>query len=306
MTSEKSYSAEEVADKDISDVSLVEQPAQKLKSAPDPLVGKTVANRFEVHSLIGSGGMSSVYLAKHLLLDKMVAIKFIHPDRSADDKALMRFQQEAKASTALNHTNIVKVYEFGVDEESRPYLVMELVEGTSLAALIKAGSMEPERALDLMLQACYALHHAHEQGVVHRDIKPENMIVCTDADGRDQIRIVDFGIAKILSVEEKQQLTQTGEVFGSPLYMSPEQCRGKSLDVRSDVYSLGCTFYEMLTGAPPFRGANPVDTIFQHLKGKPPRFKKRNALLNRLEKIVMRGLEKDPASRYASMRAMAG
>lgn len=195
--------------------------------ANDPLIGSLIAERLEILSLIGAGGMSTVYRAKHLLLDRIVAVKVMQVGK-VDDHAVRRFQQEAKAATALNHPNIATVREFGMAESGDPYLVMDYIEGTSLSDLIKQdGALSVERTKAIMTQVCAGLQHAHSLGIVHRDLKPANVMLLKDATGSETAKIVDFGIAKILQSDGKSELTKAGEIFGTPLYMSPEQGLGK-------------------------------------------------------------------------------
>jgi len=265
----------------------------------DPLIGQTVGGHYEIMSRLGAGGMSVVYLARHVLLHTLVALKIISPDRVLDQKSMKRFEVEARAAIRMNHHNIGKTTEFGLDDFGRPYIVMEYIEGTSLQQMLSTwGSISPRQAVSVMLQACDALDHAHREGVVHRDIKPANIIV----NKKNEVKIVDFGIAKLRSaeIEQSQSLTATGEIFGSPLYMSPEQCAGAEMDERSDIYSLGCVLYEALNGDPPFRGATALQTLSLHIKTPPPRFY-RDGIPPHLEAATLKALEKDPGKRFQTM-----
>ena len=265
--------------------------------ADDPLIGTIMADRLEITGLLGRGGMSSVYKAKHLLLDREVAVKVI---QKTDSTAALRFKQEAKAATSLSHPNIAGVREFGVNAQGQPYLVMDYVEGKTLSDLIKEnGTLSTERTADLMSQICSGLAHAHKQNIIHRDLKPANVIITTGSDGRDVLKIVDFGIAKIIEDEAQASLTQTGEIFGTPHYMSPEQGQGAPVDARSDVYSLGCMMYECLTGKPPYAGANAIEIILKHTSADIPSLRSLN-VVSRLEPVVHCCLSKDPAHRYQS------
>jgi serine/threonine protein kinase len=290
----ESVSTEKLAADPLSDLAT--------ESAALALVGSTFAGRFEILSVLGSGGMSTVYKAKHLLLDRFVAVKVIlagqlHP------KAVRRFQQEAKTATALNHPNIATVREFGQDPSGCLYLVMDFVEGITLSDAIKeTGSLSPERVEKIISQVCDGLKHAHDNGVIHRDLKPANIILSNGPDGETP-KIVDFGIAKLVSEENQSNLTQTGEMFGTPNYMSPEQCLGKPVDKRSDIYSMGCVTYECVTGAPPFASESVLATLASHVSESPDfsSFKWQNNLRNAVE----RSLEKAPEDRWQSIDEFA-
>lgn len=268
-------------------------------SEHDVFLGRTIGEHYQILNRLGSGGMSVVYKARHTLLHRNMAVKFLLPDSDFDSKTLSRFQQEAKAAFSLNHPNIARVNELGVDSGSHPYIVMDFVEGPTFGDLIeKNGKLPVDRTLRLLSQACDGLQHAHSKDVVHRDIKPGNLIVTTE--GKEEtIKIVDFGIAKIMhEAEGTQHLTQTGEVFGSPLYMSPEQAMGKPLDCRTDVYAMGCVMYEALSGQPPFRGQNILDTLSKHINEDPEDLKEVPVAL---KVIVKKAMEKNPRDRYQSM-----
>lgn len=275
--------------------------------ANDILIGTTIAGRYQILSFIGRGGMSVVYKARHKYMERIAAIKMLHAHLVSNDKSLKRFQQEAQAASCLAHPNIMGVHDFGLTAQGQPYLVMDYLQGASLAEVIeKDGPLTAERAINLFIQACDALAHAHQKNVVHRDLKPSNIMLVEDADNPDFVKIVDFGIAKILPQAERQgqHLTQTGEVFGSPLYMSPEQCLSSDLDARSDVYSLGCVMYETLTGKVPLSGANMLETMYMHLNEPPLPFRKVRPDLSipeDLEAIIFKTMEKLPKDRQQSM-----
>jgi len=268
----------------------------------DPNIGKIIGGMYRIESRLGAGGMSVVYKAEHLLLQRQVVIKFIAHERIADAKTVMRFAQEAKASAVLSHPNVVATREFGVTEDGQPYIVMDFVDGTPLSTLLEnQAPLKPERAIELTLQVCEGLRHAHEKGIVHRDIKPGNIVIEKEGTEKESAKIVDFGIAKDTTQQAGQTLTQTGEVFGSPLYMSPEQCAGRSVDARSDIYSLGCVLCEMLTGSPPHQGKNVLETMMLHMTAEAPEFKN---LPPDLENILVRALERDLTKRYQSITEM--
>ena len=273
----------------------------------DPLVGTILADRYEILSVIGRGGMGVVYKAMHQLMEKVVAIKMMHAHLVSDQLALKRFQQEAKAASCLNHPHLIGVHDFGVTPAGQPYLVMDFLEGKSLTEIIDTdGTLAVKRALRIFAQACDGLAHAHNKGVIHRDLKPGNILLVDTEDKSDFVKIVDFGIAKLLphSGKESQALTQLGETFGSPPYMSPEQCMGLALDPRSDIYSLGCVMYEALTGQPPLLGSTMLETMNKHVSEMPRSFSEVCSDLyipERLEKIVFKTLDKNPELRPQSM-----
>lgn len=274
-------------------------PANKAYKRAESLIGKTVGGHYEIISLLSSGGMSAVFKARHQVLHRIMAIKVVLSDDAVDEYAIRRFKQEAQATIALNHPNIVKVTEFGVDESAGPFLVMEWIDGPSLADLFKSGQqLGTERSVSIARQACDALENAHQSGIIHRDIKPGNIMLLKDAEGHDLVKVVDFGIAKVLSGEELQQhLTQTGEMLGTPQYMSPEQCLGNSLDKRSDIYSLGCVVYELLSGKPPHRGDNVLQTLHKHVSETAAAIAGVSPQLNR---VVLKAMAKEPQDRFQS------
>ena len=269
----------------------------------DPLLGQTLADKYLIVSVLGRGGMSSVYKTEHTLMKKMLALKVLHSHLAADENALKRFQQEAWIAGTFSHPNVVQVHDFGKEPSGQVYLVMDLVEGRSLGDELEVvGRLTYERTIDIFIQVASGLSAAHKAGVLHRDMKPSNIMLTNGPNGEDFVRIVDFGIAKILDSEDSiQRLTQTGEVFGSPLYMSPEQCQGKVLDKRSDIYALGTVIYESLIGAPPQMGKTSMETMRKHIQEIPKPFGEVAPQLEipaRLEEIVFRMLEKNPADRY--------
>jgi len=274
------------------------------------ILGEALSANYEFIEAIGSGGMSVIYKARHRALDRLVAIKMLH-GHMLTDTVIRRFQQEAKASSLLRHPNTVAVYDFGVTESGQPFMVMDFVEGETLANMLKRrGTLPPRDCIKICKQVCDAVEHAHELGILHRDLKPSN-IMLIEAEGTPGIvKILDFGIAKIMDSTDSpgHNLTQTGEVFGSPLYMSPEQCSGiKELDRRSDIYSLGCVMYECLAGAVPLRGDTVVATIVKQMNEQPVPINEMqpNAQIPAaLEDIVEKALEKNPDKRFQSMEEL--
>ncbi len=276
----------------------------------DAFVGTIFADRYEIVSIIGKGGMSVVYKANHLLMKNLVAVKMLLPHTLLSPTNLKRFQQEAQAASALNHPNVITVHDLGVTPGGLPYLVMEYVDGAGLSDIIrKEGKLDPARCLDMFICACDALAAAHDKGIIHRDLKPSNIMIVTGGDGKDLVKIVDFGIAKLMPTEgeEAQRLTQTGDVFGSPLYMSPEQCLAKPLDARADVYSLGCVIYETLTGKPPLVGGSILETMYKHMHEVPAGLGEAigdTRLREQLDAVFFKATAKDSEQRYQNMREL--
>ncbi len=267
-----------------------------LEPAPD------LGARYDVLDFVGSGGMGTVWKVYDKDLKETFAIKVLKPELLADDVSLKRFQQEARLATDLTHANIAAIFGPGEDSKGRPYIIMRYVEGESLAQLIeRTGPLDPDRAMELFWQINDALAHSHLKGIVHRDIKPSNIIISRTESGGEIAQLVDFGISS--SVHEKagrdQTLTQTGNVLGSPRYMSPEQFLGQDVGPESDMYSLGCVLYEMLTGAPPFTDPNPVKLILQHLNEKP----NAEVIPIRYRMLVGALLEKAPGFRVIAVRS---
>lgn len=263
--------------------------------------GLIIENRFEILEPIGRGGMASVYKGRHRQVDLNVAVKIVEGDELTKTD-VERLKREAQALNVLFHPNIVKVYSFGFLETGEPYLVLDLLKGQSLEEMIMKESLLPVVWLvKAFEQICSGLECAHEGGIIHRDMKPSNvMVVPPDEDGAF-IKILDFGIARTQSPKDEQRLTRKGEVFGSPLYMSPEAISGKEIDHRADIYALGCLMYEAITGIPPFMGNTVILTYVKHLQEKPRPFcevVKGLKISSDLEKIVLKCMEKEPDNRY--------
>lgn len=271
------------------------------------LVGTIFAERYEILEPVGEGGMSVVYRARHIHMQRIVAIKLLHERIATDEKALLRFKREAQATGNLSHQNVISVYDFGVTKDHQAFFVMDFLEGEALDSVImKEKRIAPARAVNIFKQICDGLEHAHKKGVIHRDLKPSNIILVQQDDGLELVKIVDFGIAKMVSIDSssKQQLTQTGQVFGSPLYLSPEQCQGIAIDGRSDIYSLGCLMYEALAGIPPLIGDTAIATMLKHINDPPPLFSAKfpdTQIPQPIEYVVRKCLEKSPDSRYQTV-----
>jgi serine/threonine-protein kinase len=274
----------------------------------DELLGKLLDGRYRIEKLLGQGGMGTVYRATHIHIDALVAVKVLNPELVSNQSAIERFRREAKAAGRIHHPNAIKVTDFGVAEDKTVYLVMELVDGESLRDLLWAGTIfDAGRAVSILTQVSSAVEAAHESGVIHRDLKPDNIIIRRKG-SLEEVKVLDFGIAKLKQQENPvagaQTLTQAGTIIGTPAYMSPEQCRGRELDQRSDIYSLGIIAYEMLTGAPPFNEDSATEIVARHLRDEPPPLSEaRPDLPPLLEQAVMRALAKDPANRQQSAEA---
>jgi serine/threonine protein kinase len=244
---------------------------------PDPRLGLILDSKYQLIARLGEGGMGTVYRAKRLHIGDEVAVKLLHRDLVREDKAIERFRREAQSAAMIRHQNVVSIHDFSdaADGDGEAYIVMELLHGESLRQLLeRRGRMSPEHAVTLMHDICAGVAVAHRQGLLHRDLKPDNVIVTPPAhEGEREIaKVVDFGLAKVRDVAAATALTQSGAVLGTLYYMSPEQCADEELDPRADVYSLGAMFYEMLTGAPPFRSGNLAGLIAKHLNEPPPPF----------------------------------
>ncbi|MBX9667966.1 MAG: protein kinase [Candidatus Obscuribacterales bacterium] len=280
------------------------------ETGKDPMNGYTIDNKYEVLSAIGYGGMGVVYKVRHLVLGRLFAIKIIHPYLASDIRNRRRFQREAQAASRLTHPNLATVFDWDIMEDGRPYIVMYYIDGVKLSELTKIrDTVEASTWISIFMQICDALTHAHDNGVLHRDLKPGNIILSKSDDAAHFVKIVDFGIAKILTqtTGDLKDLTKSGEVFGSPFYMSPEQCLGRALDVRSDIYSLGVVMYECFTGVCPFEGESLYDTMNNHVKIKANPFRDvdpNNSVSTQLEEIVLRCLAKAPEERYQSMSSL--
>lgn len=273
--------------------------------------GQLVGGRYRIISLLGRGGMGVVYKVEQIFLGKELALKTIDAT-SRSDIAIRRFQAEARAIFAVNHPNIVAVHDFGLLDDQTPFLAMEFVKGQTLSDLIRAQVLSVDDTLKIFIQVCTGLAHAHKNGVVHRDVKPSNIMVIegTSTDTEGSVKILDFGIAKLTQSDSDhiQALTQTGEIFGSPIYMSPEQCSGGRIDHRSDIYSLGCVLFEALTGTPPFVGESALSTMMMHQDGSTPTLKEASLGTHydpALEQVVGTMLAKNPDERYQDLSVTA-
>jgi serine/threonine-protein kinase len=254
---------------------------------------KVIKNRYRLDNLIGQGGMAVVYQGTDLVLNRTVAIKILHSHLTEDKSFVERFKREAQDLARLIHPNIVAVYDAGIENDSY-FIVMEYVEGKTLKELIEETALPLAHAVKIIYQVAKALEHAHKHGLIHRDIKPQNIIVMPD----HQVKVTDFGIARAVG---RSGLTRTGKILGTAQYISPEQASGRTADERSDIYSVGILFYEMLTGKPPFDGPIAVEVASKHIKEEPvPPGKLNPATPKQLENLILKMLAKKPEDRYQS------
>jgi len=274
--------------------------------------GQVVGGKYKVVSLLGSGGIGHVYKVEQIFLHQFFALKTLNSQK-ASDQMIRRFQNEARTASSLNHPNLVKVNDFGLLEGEQPYLVMDFVDGITLSEhLKKNGVMNLEQVVACFAQVCLGLSYAHDQGIIHRDIKPSNIMISRTIPFGEEgfVKVVDFGIAKLAYAEDGnfQALTTTGEIFGSPLYMSPEQCAGTAVDHRADIYSLGCVLFEVLTGTTPFVGQNALSTMMMHQSEPIPTLKEVSLgkeFPAELEVLVRKMIAKAPADRYQNLGVVA-
>ena len=264
-----------------------------------------LSDRYELGEILGFGGMSEVHKARDTRLHRDVAVKILRADLARDPSFYLRFRREAQNAAALNHPAIVAVYDTGEAETASgplPYIVMEYVEGVTLRDIVHTdGPIPPRRAIEIIADACQALNFSHNHGIIHRDVKPANIMISKT----NAVKVMDFGIARALA--DSHSVTQTAAVIGTAQYLSPEQARGDAVDARSDVYSLGCVLYEILTGEPPFVGDSPLAVAYQHVREDPVAPSKKNPAIGpELDAVVLKALSKNPDNRYqtaAEMRA---
>jgi eukaryotic-like serine/threonine-protein kinase len=281
------------------------RPISELGSA---WIGRTINGRYRVVRFLGRGAMAEVYEAQHLALERRVAIKVMQPLLATDPISVERFKREARVIALIDHPNVVGVEDFGVLEDGTWFMVMELLRGRSVEEALQAGPFEPHLALTVAIQACAALQAAHDKNVVHRDVKPANLFLQEPVDGGEPVvRLLDLGIAKVPGREAESNLTATGLVFGTPVYMSPEQAQGLPVDHRSDIYSLGVVLYRMLIGEVPFSAASFIAVLTKHVTEAPSwpaELAEARGVPPAAERVLRRVLSKNPAHRYQSMREL--
>ncbi|QUV82521.1 protein kinase [Chloracidobacterium sp. D] len=267
------------------------------------LVGSIIDNKVRLEAILGQGGMGAVYRGRHLLLERTVAVKVLRPEILTVEGSLERFFREARTAAATEHPNIVTVYDFGKLPDGGAYLILEFVEGKGLRhILLEQGVLPPPLALPILREVCAAVEFAHRRNIIHRDLKPDNIMLKRRDDGSTTVKVLDFGLAKTLEeAETSSSITRTGELVGTPAYMSPEHCSGEDLDARSDLYSLAVIAYEMLVGQPPFRGRVAAILTAQIQKPPTPLREVNPDLPPALEEAVLVALAKKPSDRPASV-----
>ena len=293
------------------------QAPPKLEVVPEPegdpdLSGRSIAGRYKLQKKLGEGGMGVVYAALDERIEKQVAVKVLREEFARRPDVVARFTQEARSAGRIKHENVLDVTDYGRTEDNSFYIAMELLVGTDLADVLqKETTLPPERGIDIAIQICRALGAAHREGVVHRDLKPENVFLVRSADGREVVKIVDFGIAQLKDAsgaEGNRKLTRTGMIFGTPEYMSPEQAAGKPIDNRVDVYATGVILFEMFAGRVPFVGDTFMGVLTQHMFEAVPPLRQVNpecAANEDLEAVIFKALAKDPSQRYPTMADLA-
>jgi serine/threonine-protein kinase len=284
-------------------------PIVEADEKTDPLIGLTIADRYLIRRMIGKGGMGAVYEAHHIKLDKRVAVKFILDKYTEQRDVLARFNQEARTASRIGHDNIIDITDIGITADGRHYIVMEFLEGEDLASSLEKQRQLPiGRALHLIDQVLSGLGAAHEKGIVHRDMKPENVFLLNRRGKVDFVKIMDFGISKIISAHDSRvRLTETGAVIGTPIYMAPEQAQAaEDMDQRVDLYAVGVMLYEMLCGRPPFVAPSYLALVTKHLHEAPPSMREfRPEIHESLDAAVLKALEKEPSDRYSSAASFA-
>ncbi|MBK9371288.1 MAG: serine/threonine protein kinase [Deltaproteobacteria bacterium] len=285
----------------------VAEPSVTPRPPVDPLIGCTLAGRYQVQALIGVGGVARVYRAIQLPMGRLVALKAVRPELEPDqqDRFEARFLREAAMAGRLSHPNIVTVYDYGRTEDGWCFIAMELIQGVPLKRLMDQGPMNPARAMRLMLDVTLGLRHAHKRGMVHRDVKPGNITIVRDDEDQERARLLDFGLVK---ADEDTTITRSGAFMGTPHYIAPEQARGGDVDARADLYALGCVLYRLLTGVLPYTADNPMTIALAHLRSPYPPMGERApgvAVPPEVEAVVRRLMEKEPADRYASAGELA-
>ncbi|MBX3182766.1 MAG: serine/threonine protein kinase [Polyangiaceae bacterium] len=283
-------------------------------SDTDPFIGREIlGGQFKVLQRIGTGGMGSVYKASQPEMNRMVAIKILHPKLAGRKDLTSRFRREARAMSQLTHPNTVKVFMYGeLEDDGSLYIVMEYLEGKNLNQTVRRGGpMSAERAIPILIQVCGALQEAHDMGIVHRDLKPENIFICNQGGLKEFPKVLDFGLAKVTERQMRPGsliLTQEGMVFGTPEFMSPEQAQGQTLDARSDIYSLAVILYEALTGKLPFSAKTPMEYIQKHVTTPPIPLSDRVPGLTfapGLGAALEKALAKKPADRFQTAQEFA-
>jgi serine/threonine-protein kinase len=262
-----------------------------------------VVGEYRVDKVLGRGGMGTVYAGVQPVIEKQVAIKLLNTQFSADENLVRRFVDEARAVNRIRHANIIDIFSFGQIADGRQYFVMEYLEGKTLAERMEKGDLTGDEMPTFLVQICDALDAAHGENIVHRDLKPENVWIVTPKRGKPFVKLLDFGIAKLLSSGERST-TQTGMVMGTPHYMSPEQCHGKAVDHRTDIYAMGVMLYQLYSGRLPFSGETFAEILAKQIIDTPPPPSKYAQIPAELDKLIMKCLAKDPAGRPQSAKEL--
>jgi serine/threonine-protein kinase len=269
--------------------------------------GDVLAGRYKLIESLGDGAMGQVFVAENLAIGRRVAVKLLKPELLIDRSFRLRFQQEATATAAVEHRNVARFFDLVAGDPT--FLVVEYVPGETLQAVLKReGSLDPNRVVRIAIRLCWALEAAHGLGIIHRDVKPANVILSPDPELGEEPKLIDFGLAKLPTMVGAENLTRTGQIIGTPHYMSPEQiANNKDVDGRADVYALGCLVYHMLAGEPPFAGSDDVQVLYQQISETPPPLgpRLRGPAPEGLVEVVERSLQKKPAQRYSSMLEMS-
>jgi serine/threonine-protein kinase len=260
----------------------------------------TTIGEYQIERELGRGGMGAVYAARHPIIGKRVAIKVLDAAFSRDGALVQRFLDEARAVNKIGHPNIIDVFSFGQLPDGRHYFVMEFLEGETMAAWLGRGRPDTAEARRLLLQVCEALEAAHREGIIHRDLKPENLWIARPKHGEPFMKVLDFGIAKLIAPEAATNITKTGTIMGTPHYMSPEQCTGRGVDHRADIYSLGVIIFQIFCGRLPFEDGSVAELMSAQLTKAPPRPSELAAISPGMETLVLSCLDKNPANRPAS------
>jgi serine/threonine protein kinase len=272
----------------------------------DPLISQLVADRYQVLRKLGEGGMGSVYLAEHVVIEKKFALKVLAPELARRSDLVARFLQEARSASRIGHENVIDIMDFGQSPDGLVYIAMEFLDGKDLGEIVRSkGAMQWTEARDIVLQICRALRAAHDKGIVHRDMKPENIFLIQREGQPHFVKILDFGIAKVMGLDPNgPRLTRTGMIFGTPEYMAPEQAEGKDTDHRADIYAVGCIMYHLLTGQTPFVAESFMTMLTKHLMEEPvpPSARRPDLVITpEMDGLVLKALEKDREKRWQSM-----
>lgn len=300
--SDLSNNPDEVKEKTSQDIELKvnEETKQPVLSNTDEdqLIGLTIDDKYRIEEKIGSGGLGVVYKAKHLIAETTVALKVLLPGKQLDKTTIERFRREARTAMALKHPNIAGVQDIGAHGKM-PFLIMEYVEGKPLNELLEEGSLSTAQKTSIIKQVLEALEYARGKGVVHRDLKPSNIVIKND----NHAKLIDFGIAKVIDEKDKLTLTNTGDFFGTPSYMSPEQCKGEATDFRTDIYGTGCIAYELYSGSPPYQSDGILAVLNAHVHDDIPKLKAPEDLKG-IEIVITKALAKQKKDRFSSAKQM--